>query len=282
MTDRQAAGPNIRIIPRLDIKGTNLVKGIHLEGLRVLGQPANFARAYYAEGADELLFVDIVASLYQRNQLLPLILDTAKEMYIPLTVAGGLRSLDDIRNVLRAGADKAALNTAAIRNPDLISEAALAFGSSTVVVSIEAKKMPHGGYEAYTDCGRERTGREVTAWAIEAERRGAGEILITSIDREGTGSGFDLELTRMITGAVSVPVVASGGAGRTEDVTTVIAQADVSGVAVASVLHYEFIARSGRSAASFSRIVPASMTGLKQAILAAGERTRVPTAAFSA
>jgi cyclase len=282
VTDRQAAGPNIRIIPRLDIKGTNLVKGIHLEGLRVLGQPADFARAYYAEGADELLFVDIVASLYQRNQLLPLILDTAKEMYIPLTVAGGLRSLDDIRNVLRAGADKAALNTAAIRNPDLISEAALAFGSSTVVVSIEAKKMPHGGYEAYTDCGRERTGREVTAWAIEAERRGAGEILITSIDREGTGSGFDLELTRMITGAVSVPVVASGGAGRTEDVTTVIAQADVSGVAVASVLHYEFIARSGRSAASFSRIVPASMTGLKQAILAAGERTRVPTAAFSA
>lgn len=282
MTDRQAAGPNIRIIPRLDIKGTNLVKGIHLEGLRVLGQPADFARAYYAEGADELLFVDIVASLYQRNQLLPLILDTAKEMYIPLTVAGGLRSLDDIRNVLRAGADKAALNTAAIRNPDLISEAALAFGSSTVVVSIEAKKMAHGGYEAYTDCGRERTGREVTAWAIEAERRGAGEILITSIDREGTGSGFDLELTRMITGAVSVPVVASGGAGRTEDVTTVIAQADVSGVAVASVLHYEFIARSGRSAASFSRIVPASMTGLKQAILAAGERTRVPTAAFSA
>jgi cyclase len=282
VTDRQAAGPNIRIIPRLDIKGTNLVKGIHLEGLRVLGQPADFARAYYAEGADELLFVDIVASLYQRNQLLPLILDTAKEMYIPLTVAGGLRSLDDIRNVLRAGADKAALNTAAIRNPDLISEAALAFGSSTVVVSIEAKKMPHGGYEAYTDCGRERTGREVTAWAIEAERRGAGEILITSIDREGTGSGFDLELTRMITGAVSVPVVASGGAGRTEDVTTVIAQADVSGVAVASVLHYEFIARSGRSAASFSRIVPASMTGLKQAILAAGERTHVPTAAFSA
>src|SRR6185503_4442976 len=264
---------NVRIIPRLDIKGPNLVKGIHLEGLRVLGQPADFARAYYAEGADELLFVDIVASLYQRNQLLPLILDTAKEMYIPLTVAGGLRSLDDIRNVLRAGADKAALNTAAIRNPDLISEAALAFGSSTVVVSIEAKKMPHGGYEAYTDCGRERTGREVTAWAIEAERRGAGEILITSIDREGTGSGFDLELTRMITGAVSVPVVASGGAGRTEDVTTVIAQADVSGVAVASVLHYEFIARSGRSAASFSRIVPASMTGLKQAILAAGERT---------
>src|SRR6185436_10494466 len=145
----------IRIIPRLDIKGPNLVKGIHLEGLRVLGRPGDFARAYYLEGADELLFVDVVASLYQRNQLLPLVLETAREMYIPLTVAGGLRSLDDIRSVLRAGAD----------------EAALAFGSSTIVVSIEAKERPDGSYEAYTDCGRERTGREVADWAAEAARR---------------------------------------------------------------------------------------------------------------
>jgi cyclase len=278
VSERPASRPNTRIIPRIDIKGTNLVKGIHLEGLRVLGQPADFARAYYAEGADELLFVDIVASLYQRNQLLPLILETAKEMYIPLTVAGGLRSLDDIRSVLRAGADKAALNTAAIRNPDLISEAALAFGSSTVVVSIEAKKMPHGGYEAYTDCGRERTGREVSLWAREAEKRGAGEILITSIDREGTGAGFDLPLIDMIAGAVSVPVVASGGAGRKEHVADLVAQTDISGVAVASVLHYEFIARSGRSTASFSRVEPSSMAALKQAILAAGGRTRMPGA----
>jgi cyclase len=272
--------PNTRIVPRLDIKGPNLVKGIHLEGLRVLGRPADFARAYYLEGADELLFVDIVASLYQRNQLLPLILETAREMYIPLTVAGGLRSLDDIRSVLRAGADKAALNTAAIRRPDLIGEAALAFGSSTVVLSIEAKKRPDGTYEAYTDCGRERTGREVTAWAREAERRGAGEILITSIDREGTGGGFDIELTQAIANAVSVPVVASGGAGKKEDVVDLVCSTDISGVAIASLLHYDFTSRPGsaqRSAMSFSRITPASMGDVKESLGAAGCPTRKVT-----
>jgi cyclase len=273
--------PNTRIIPRLDIKGPSLVKGIHLEGLRVLGRPADFARAYYLEGADELLFVDIVASLYQRNQLLPLILETAREMYIPLTVAGGLRSLDDIRSVLRAGADKAALNTAAIRRPDLVGEAAVAFGSSTVVLSIEAKKRSDGTYEAYTDCGRERTGREVAAWAREAESRGAGEILVTSIDREGTGGGFDIELTQIIAKAVSVPVVASGGAGKKEDVVDLVRSTDVSGVAVASLLHYDWVSRPGsvpRSTMSFSRITPASMGDIKESLDAAGCPTRrVPT-----
>jgi cyclase len=272
--------PNTRLIPRLDIKGSSLVKGIHLEGLRVLGRPADFARAYYLEGADELLFVDIVASLYQRNQLLPLILETAREMYIPLTVAGGLRSLDDIRSVLRAGADKTALNTAAIRRPELIGEAAVAFGSSTVVVSIEAKKRPDGSYEAYTDCGRERTGREVAAWAREAESRGAGEILITSIDREGTGNGFDPELVDIIARAVSVPVVVSGGAGKAAHVVDVVGATDVSGVAIASLLHYEFISRphaAQHSAASNSRIAPASMGDIKDALLAAGYPTRRAT-----
>lgn len=270
---------NTRIIPRLDIKGANLVKGIHLEGLRVLGRPADFARAYYAEGADELLFVDIVASLYQRNQLLPLIIETAKEMYIPLTVAGGLRSLDDIRNVLRAGADKVALNTAAIRTPGLITEAALAFGSSTVVVSIEAKKQPDGSYEAYTDCGRERTGREVAEWAREAERLGAGEILVTSIDREGTGGGFDVPLCDIVSSAVSVTVVASGGAGCVDDVVDVVRRARPSGVALASLLHYDVISRPSEKAArgvSFSRIVPASMGQVKRALIAAGCATRMP------
>lgn len=270
---------NTRIIPRLDIKGTNLVKGIHLEGLRVLGRPADFARAYYAEGADELLFVDIVASLYQRNQLLPLIIDTAKEMYIPLTVAGGLRSLDDIRNVLRAGADKAALNTAAIRTPSLISEAALAFGSSTVVVSIEAKKQPGGTYEAYVDCGRERTGREVAEWAREAERLGAGEILITSIDHEGTGRGFDLPLIDIVSQAVSVPVVASGGAGTVDDVVDVVKRSNPSGVALAALLHYEIVGRAkpgGSGPTSFSRIAPASLGGVKAALVAARCATRLP------
>lgn len=280
MTDSTDRRPNTRIIPRLDIKGPNLVKGIHLEGLRVLGRPADFARAYYLEGADELLFVDIVASLYQRNQLLPLILETAREMYIPLTVAGGLRSLDDIRSVLRAGADKAALNTAAIGRPDLISEAAMAFGSSTVVVSIEAKRRPDGTYEAYTDCGREHTGREVAAWAREAESRGAGEILITSIDREGTGNGFDLELVEMVARAVSVPVVVSGGAGRTHHVVDLVRSIDVSGVATASLLHYDFIARANSPespARTNSRIVPASIGDIKDALWAAGCPTRRTT-----
>jgi imidazole glycerol-phosphate synthase subunit HisF len=277
VSDSRAQRPNTRIIPRLDIKGPNLVKGIHLEGLRVLGKPADFARAYYLEGADELLFVDIVASLYQRNQLLPLILETAKEMYIPLTVAGGLRSLDDIRSVLRAGADKAALNTAAVRRPELIGEAAGAFGSSTVVVSIEAKKRPDGSYEAYTDCGRERTGREVAAWAREAESRGAGEILITSVDREGTGNGFDLELVDSVTHAVSVPVVVSGGAGKKQDVVDLVRSEDVSGVAIASLLHYDFIARPGaaqKPSLSNSRIAAAAMSDIKDALVAAGCPTR--------
>lgn len=269
---------NTRIIPRLDIKSTNLVKGIHLEGLRVLGRPADFARAYYAEGADELLFVDIVASLYQRNQLLPLILETAKEMYIPLTVAGGLRSLDDIRAVLRAGADKVALNTAAVREPGLITAAARAFGSSTVVLSIEAKKRSDGSYEAYTDCGRERTGLEVAAWSKEAEARGAGEILITSVDQEGTGRGFDVALVDMVSDVVRVPVVASGGAGKKEDVVDLVRRTSVSGVALASLLHYEYISRDGaprQPTTSFSKIAPASLGGVKQALLAAGCETRV-------
>lgn len=273
--------PNTRIVPRLDIKSTNLVKGIHLEGLRVLGQPAEFARTYYDEGADELLFVDIVASLYQRNQLLPLILDTAKQMYIPFTVAGGLRSLDDIRAVLRAGADKVALNTAAVRDHGLISEAARAFGSSTIVVSIEAKKRSDGRYEAYTDCGRERTGLEAAAWAKEAEARGAGEILVTSVDREGTGDGFDVALVELVSDAVTVPVVASGGAGKKDDVVDLVRRTSVSGVAVASLLHYEFISRksgNGRSTVSFSKITPASVGDIKVALVAAGCETRIPPA----
>src|SRR5687768_12832896 len=148
----------IRIIPRLDIKGPNLVKGIHLEGLRVLGKPEAFARHYYESGADELLFVDIVASLYERNNLLPLIERVAGEVFIPLCVGGGLRSLDDIKSVLRAGADKVTLNTAAIRRPQLVHEASRQFGASTIVISIEAIRQPDGRYEAFTDNGRERTG----------------------------------------------------------------------------------------------------------------------------
>ncbi len=157
---------SIRIIPRLDIKGPNLVKGVHLEGLRVLGKPEKFARAYYEHGADELLYMDIVASLYQRNNLKEIVSLTANEIFIPLIVGGGLRTLDDISIILRHGADKVALNTAAIRRPEFISEASKQFGSSTIIVSIEAIKHPNGTYEAFTDNGRESTGVNVFDWSL--------------------------------------------------------------------------------------------------------------------
>lgn len=234
---------NVRIIPRLDIKGPNLVKGLHLEGLRVLGKPEDFARFYYENGADELLYVDVVASLYNRNSLHDIITKTAEQIFIPLTVAGGLRTLDDIRNVLRAGADKVSLNTAALKNPKIISEASLKFGSSTIVVAIEAIKQPDGNYFAYTDNGREHTGVEVVEWARQVEKLGAGEIILTSVDREGTGQGFDIELTKMVADAVSIPVIAHGGAGKIEHVSEVLLKTEVNAVAIASLLHYDFIKR---------------------------------------
>ena len=233
----------IRVIPRLDIKGPNLVKGIHLEGLRVLGRPEDFARHYYEQGADELFFQDVVASLYERNSLHEIISKIAREIFIPLTVAGGLRTLQDIRDVLRAGADKVAINTAALKNPDIVRQAALDFGSSTIVVAIEAIKERDGRYLAYTDNGREYTGREVVAWAQEAESLGAGEIVITSVDREGTGEGYDLALTRMIADAVHVPVIAHGGPGKLSHIDQVILQGGASAIAVAAMLHYDYIAR---------------------------------------
>jgi imidazole glycerol-phosphate synthase subunit HisF len=202
---------NIRIIPRLDIKGPNLVKGIHFEGLRVLGKPEDFARHYYEHGADELIYQDAVASLYGRNSLLDIVKRTSREVFIPLCVGGGLRSLEDIRRVLRAGADKVALNTAAVERPELISEAAQAFGSSTIVVSIEAMRQNGGGYEAFVDFGRQSTGVDAVQWAERAVELGAGELLVTSINQEGTGKGYDLDLTRKIAESVSVPVIALGG-----------------------------------------------------------------------
>ena len=229
---------SVRIIPRLDIKGPNLVKGVGLEGLRVLGKPERFARHYYESGADELVYLDVVASLYGRNSLLDIISRTSREIFIPLTVGGGLRSLDDIRQVLRAGADKASLNTAAIRSPELVREAAGRFGSSTIVVSIEAKAQPGGRYEAYTDNGRERTGVDAVAWAKRAESLGAGEILLTSVDREGTKKGYDLELIRAVSDSVNIPVIASGGAGAPEHFKDAVEKGRADAVAAAHVLHY--------------------------------------------
>jgi cyclase len=230
--------PHKRLIARLDIKAPKLIKGVHLEGLRVVGDPNEYARRYYQAGIDELLYMDIVASLYERNTLTDLVEYTARNIFIPFTVGGGLRSLDDIEQVLRAGADKIAINTAAIRNPDLISKAAHRFGAQCIVLSIEAKRCSdRDGWEALTDNGREHTGRDVLDWAAEAERLGAGEILLTSIDREGTRKGTELPLLSAVSETVGIPVIASGGVGSIEDVGDAFDQG-VDAVAIADALHY--------------------------------------------
>ena len=240
----------IRVIPRLDLNGPNLVKGIHLEGLRVLGKPEEFARHYYENGADELFFQDVVASLYERNSLHDIVSKIAREIFIPLTVGGGLRSLEDIRSVLRAGAVKVAINTAALKQPEIVRQAALDFGSSTIVVAIEAIRESDGRYLAYTDNGREYTGREVVEWAQEAEALGAGEIVITSVDREGTGEGYDISLTRKVADAVRIPVIAHGGPGKLAHMPEVLTQGGATAIAVAGMLHYDYIARFASTAAS--------------------------------
>ena len=232
---------NIRIIPRLDIKGPNLVKGIHLEGLRVLGKPEDFAKLYYEQGADELIYQDSVASLYQRNSLTEIITRTAENIFIPLTVGGGIRTLEDINLVLRAGADKISINTAAIKNPNFINQASKTFGSSTIVVAIESIKQSDKSYLAYTDNGREYTGLEVLTWAKEVEDRGAGEVLLTSIDQEGTGNGFDIELTRAALHATELPVIISGGLGNIKHLQDLKKNCNLDAVAVADAIHYNKI-----------------------------------------
>ena len=231
----------VRIIPRLDIKGPNLVKGVHLEGLRVLGRPEAFARLYYEHGADEIIYQDIVASLYQRNNLTEIVTRTAKDIFIPITVGGGIRSLSDINKILRSGADKVSINTAAIANPDFINQASRSFGSSTIVVAIETMKQPDGSYFAYTDNGREYTGVEIVSWLREVQERGAGEILLTSIDQEGTGNGFDIDLINLISDKVTIPVIAHGGAGTISHIVDAFQSTGVDAVAVASILHYTAI-----------------------------------------
>lgn len=231
----------VRVIPRLDIKGPNLVKGIHLEGLRVIGNPSEFAHHYYNSGADELIFMDVVASLYERNSLHDIIRETAKDIFIPITVGGGVRSLADIQNILKAGADKVAINTAAIRMPKLIEEASRAFGASTIVATVEAIRQPNGEYLAFVDNGRESTGVKVLEWVRRLEELGAGEIMITSVDREGTGQGYDIELIQSVVLSVDIPVVAHGGVGRKKDVVDLATKVDVSAVAMASIFHYAHV-----------------------------------------
>ncbi len=225
-----------RLIARLDIKGKNVVKGIHFEGLRVIGNPQEMAQQY-AEDADELLYIDTVASLYGRNQLKTLLEQTSEKTFVPITVGGGIRSLEDVRELLRAGADKCAINTAAIRDPELIRRVSDACGSQAIVVSIEAKRGAADSWEALTDNGRERTGQDAVAWAAHAVKLGAGEILLTSVDQDGTRRGFDTELIRAIAKACPVPLVVSGGMGCVQHALQAF-QAGADAVAMASVLHY--------------------------------------------
>lgn len=227
----------LRLIARLDIKGPNVVKGVCFEGLRVVGKPAELAVKYANEGADELLYIDTVASLYGRNQLCELLERTTEHVFIPITVGGGIKSRADVKRLLDSGADQVAINTAAIRSPTLIKECADYYGSQAIVVSIEAKRTVHG-YECYTDNGREKTGKDAIRWAHEAVALGAGELLITSIDQDGTRKGFDIDLISAIAPNVSVPVVASGGMGSISDLEMVLTRGKADAVAFASVLHY--------------------------------------------
>ena len=230
---------NIRLIARLDIKGPNLVKGIRLEGLRVMGDPNDFARAYYKAGADEIIYIDVVASLYGRNNLTNIVSETTKDVFIPLTVGGGVRSVEDVRNLLRSGADKVAINTAAIKRPELITEVSKAFGSQCLILSIQAKRINGGKWEAYTDSGREHSGMDVEEWVVRGVELGAGEILLTSVDQEGTRKGFDVDLLRIVSEAVSVPVIASGGMGNTDHLIAAVRDGMADAVAMADVLHYK-------------------------------------------
>lgn len=231
--------PPHRMIARLDIKGENVIKGVHLEGLRVVGKPGEMARKYYSQGVDELLYMDVVASLYGRNNILPIIEEAARDIFVPMTVGGGMRSLDDIKAVLRSGADKVAINTAAIGRPEFLREAAEAFGSQCIVLSVEAIRRTPDFWEAMTDNGRERTGRNVLDWVQEAAAIGIGEILLTSVDKEGTKTGFDLDLITEVSKRVNVPVIAAGGAGSAVQVAHAIAETRCEAVACASILHYD-------------------------------------------
>jgi len=230
----------MRVISRLDVKNDFVIKGIHLEGLRKVGNPNEMARSYYSQGIDEILFMDAVASLYDRNNLFHVIRQAAEDVFVPITLGGGLRTLSDISSALDSGADKIAINTAAVRRPEIISEAAAMFGNQCIVGSIEAKVNPsmRSGYEVYIDNGREKTGKDVLSWVLELQGLGVGELILTSVDREGTKKGFDVDLFNLVNDNTDVPVVICGGFGS-------LAQLDEfnsvfpSGIALASILHYK-------------------------------------------
>lgn len=229
---------NVRIIPRLDIKGPNLVKPVQTEALRVIGDPKVFINQYYEQGADEIIYLDIVASLYRRNIDFDLLKSITDGIFIPVTVGGGIRSIEDINNALRAGADKVAINTYAIAHPEFLPKAVEEFGAQCIVLFIEAKKQKNGMWEAYTDGGRQHSGRDAIEWAKRGIELGVGEIFVSSIDNEGRRRGYDIELTKKISEFAPIPVIAHGGAGDFLSIKDVIEKGKADAVSISSLLHY--------------------------------------------
>jgi cyclase len=228
----------MRIIARLDIKNENLIKGINFEGLRIVGDPNKFALNYYKNGVDEIIFMDVVASLYGRNQLTEIINFATKDIFIPIIVGGGIRSIEDAEKIFSSGADKIAINTAAVQNPHLIENLSKKFGSQSIILSVEAKKKGPGNWEVFTENGRQETGLDVLEWVKIATEKGVGEILLTSVDMEGTKKGFDFDLIKKVTEKVNVPIIASGGFGRPEDMLKAHLECFADAIAIADAFHF--------------------------------------------
>ena len=227
----------LRIIPKLDIKNHNLVKGVHLEGLRVLGDPKKYAESYYNDGADEIIYHDVVASLYQRNNISSLIKRTSENVFLPMIAGGGINNISRVEEILRSGADRVFINTGALNNPKFIDKVVDSFGSSTLVVSIEFVKLGKN-YVCRKDFGREETNKDLFSWAKEAQDRGAGEIVFTSIDLDGTGKGFDLNLAEKISKHIKIPFILNGGISTIEHINDILNASNPSGIALGSMLHY--------------------------------------------
>ncbi len=226
-----------RLIARLDVKMAHLIKGVRMEGWRKMGDPVERAVKYYEAGIDELIYMDVVASLYGRNNLSDIVRNVATQVFIPITVGGGVRSLEHVHELLAVGADKVAINTAATLDPTLLRRVSDTYGSQATVLSIEAQRQPDGSWEAMTDNGRNHTGRDVVAWAVEGAENGAGELLITSIDQDGTSLGMEAALIDKVSRSVDIPVIACGGVGKTSHVVDVLKASPVSAVAMAKALH---------------------------------------------
>ena len=229
----------MRIIARLDIKNSNLIKGINFEGLRIVGNPNKHAVEYYKKGVDEIIFMDVVASLYGRNNLTDIINSATNDIFIPITVGGGVRSIKDAEKIFLAGADKIAINTAAVKNPNLIEDLSKKFGSQSIVLSVEAKKKDKGNWEVYTENGRQETGLDVIKWTKIATEKGVGEILLTSVDMEGTKKGFDFDLIKKVSNNVNVPIIASGGFGKPNDMLKAHLDCSADAVAIADAFHFK-------------------------------------------